>query len=255
MPALFAHINLVKELVKENPKLFSSRDIKYLIQGATYPDIYYMTGLQSITNKPNISRLLHENDGGYAFAKTLLKKSKNKQERLFAIGVLSHVILDKNAHNYLKKKGIYTDIRHMVAEYYLETKFHNCKIPRPHFPVRLIKESLKECYPKKYKIYKNRIKISLKSQIFYEFANTIIIKKIIKGRYRKENKKKWSLINLPFKLARLSKYKDIGYDYNALLNPDASIKRKHLAALYKEYLKSKKELTSIILKSKHIVRG
>lgn len=248
MPALLAHMHLVKDLIKENPKLFSSVDYKYLIQGATFPDIYYITELKSITKKPNFSKFIHEADNEYDFAKTLLRKSKNKQERLFAIGFLSHMILDKNVHNYLKKKGIYTDIKHMVSEYYLETKFHNSKIPLPRFPSTLIKESLKDCYPKDYDTYKNKIKISIRSLIFYEFANTFIVKKIINGRYRKENNKtRWSLLNLPFKLARLSKYKKMGYDYTALLNPDITIKEKYLEDIYKEYQKSKKELINTII--------
>lgn len=247
MPALLAHMHLVKDLIKENPKLFSSADYKYLIQGATFPDIYYITELKSITKKPNFSKFIHETDVDFYFARTLMRNAKNKQERLFAIGFLSHMILDKNVHNYLKKKEIYTDIKHMVSEYYLETKFHNSKIPLPRFPINLIRDCIKQCYPNEYEVYKNRMKISIKGLLFYEFANTYIIKKIINGRYRKENKSRWSLLNLPFKLARLSKYKKMGYDYTALLNPDISIKNLYLEDLYKEYLKSKKELINIMM--------
>ena len=48
MAAIFAHTQLVKDLVKENPKIFSKSDLRYLVQGATYPDIYYITGLRTI---------------------------------------------------------------------------------------------------------------------------------------------------------------------------------------------------------------
>lgn len=255
MPALLAHMNLVKDLVKENPKIFSSADLKYLVQGATFPDIYYITELKSIVKKPNLSKFIHENDIDYSFAKTLLKKSKNKPERLFAIGLLSHLILDKRVHDYLKEKGIYTDIKHMVSEYYLETKFQNSKIPTPRLPLKLIKEGLKEQYPKDYNIYKTRIKLSIKSVLFYEFANTFIIKKIINGRYRTENNKtRWSLLNLPFKLARMSKYKKMGYDYTALLNPDISVKTLYLEDLYKKYIQSKKELINMIVEQElHVI--
>ena len=248
MPGLLAHMTLIKELVRENPKLFSSADIKYLVQGATFPDIYYITELKSITNKPNFSKYIHEVGEDCDYAKILIQKSKNKQERLFAIGFLSHMILDRNVHGYLKKEGIYADIKHMVSEYYLETKFHSQKVPIPIFPNVLIKDCLKLYRPKDYDVYKKRLKISIRGLLFYEFVNTFIVNKIINGRYRKENKKtKWSLLNLPFKFARLSKYKKMGYDYTQLLNPDISIKNKYLEDMYKEYQKSKKELVNLII--------
>ena len=49
MAAILAHMQLVRDIVKENPKLFSKSDLRYLLQGATYPDVYYITGLRSIT--------------------------------------------------------------------------------------------------------------------------------------------------------------------------------------------------------------
>lgn len=247
MPALLAHMSLIKEIVKENPKLFSPKDLKYLIQGATYPDTYYVTGVRTLTKKPNLSKFLHEKGEDLEFAKLLIKNAKNKQEHLFAVGFLSHMMFDKNVHNYLKKNKIYTDAKHMISEYYLETLFYNQKIPIPKFPIKLIKETLKEYSPKDYEIYKKRIKLSVKALMFYEFANRIIIKSIINGRYRKQNKKKISLVSIPFKLARIAKYKKIGYNYNDLLNPDLSIKYKHIDFLYEEYLKTKKELINVIM--------
>jgi len=247
MPALLAHMQLVKDLVHENPKLFSNSDIKYLVQGANFPDIHYITNLRSLVNKPNFSKFLHENDTDYGYAKLLMKRAQNKQERLFAIGFLSHIVLDKNVHELLKKKGIYYDITHMVSEYYLEAKFPTQKIPTPRFPLKLIKDSFKTYYSKEYNTYKNRIKISIRSRVFYDFVNSFIIKKIINGRYRTENKRKWSLLSLPFKLSRLSKFKKMGYDYSALLHPDTSIKNKYLDDIHKEYQKSKIELINLIM--------
>ena len=179
MAAIFAHMQLVKDLVKENPKIFTKSDIKYLVHGATYPDIYYITGLRSITKKPNISKFIHETvDDDYNFGKLLLEKAKNRQERLFAIGFISHFILDKHVHNYINSHGIGKSIKHLMSEYYLETKFKNQKVPIPRFPIKLIKACIKEYYPKDYENYKKRIKLSINSIFFYQFANRIIINSI-----------------------------------------------------------------------------
>lgn len=247
MPALLAHINLVKEIVKENPKLFSSADLKFLIQGATYPDIYYITGIRTITKKPNFSKYIHEADNELVFSRMLLKNARNKKERLFAIGFLSHMLLDKNVHGYLKSVDIYADIRHIISEYYLETKFKASKIPTPEIPILLLKETLNEYSKNEYVVYKNKIKLSIRALTFYEFVNKLIINKIINKKYRLKSKKKWSIINIPFKLARISKYTKIGYNYLDLLNPDEEIKEKYLEPLYSEYKKTKKELINIVM--------
>jgi hypothetical protein len=249
MAAIFAHMQLVKDLTKENPKIFTKSDVKYLVQGATFPDIYYITGLRSLIKKPNISKFIHETvDEDYSFGKLLLEKAKNRKERLFALGFISHFILDKHVHDYINSHGLGKSIKHLMSEYYLDTKFKNQKVPTPRFPIKLIRNCLKEYYPKEYSAYSKRLKLSINSVLFYLFANKMIIKKIVNGRYRKEKyKKRLSLIDIPFKLARLSKYQKFGYDYKLLLNPDISVKIEHTENMYKEYLIAKKETFNIII--------
>lgn len=248
MAAILAHMQFVRDVITENPKIFSKSDLRYLIQGATYPDIYYITGLRSITKKPNVSKLLHETtDDEYSFAKLLLEKAKNRQEKLFALGFISHFILDKYIHDYINSTELSHSVKHLVSEYYLDTKFKNQKIPIPRYPLKLIKSCFKEYYPKDYDKYKKRIKLSINSIIFYEFANRFIINKIVNARYRKEKyNTRLSLLNIPFKLARLSKYQKLGYDYKALLNPDISIKKKHIEKMYALFLKAKEEFIDFI---------
>jgi len=250
MPELQTHIALVKELVKENPKLFTTKDLKYLIQGAIFPDIYYITGMRTLATKPNFSKFIHETEEeNYGLGKLMLQNAKIRPEKLFAIGFISHFILDKRIHNYLKKIGYYKDMRHMASEYYLDTKFPDLHIPIPRFPLKLIKTNFEKYYPKDYKTYKNEISVSIKGLLFHDFVNRFIVDKIINKRYRKEHySTRLSILSLPFKLARLSKYKKMGYDYTILLNPDSQIKRKdHLDAMYKEYLKAKKETIDFIM--------
>lgn len=249
MAAILAHMQLVRDLVKENPKLFSKSDLRYLIQGATYPDIYYITGLRSITKKPNVSKYLHETvDDDYSFGKIMLEKAKNKQERLFALGFISHFILDKHIHNYINSTELEHSVKHLVSEYYLDTKFKNQKIPIPRYPLKLIKACFKESNPKEYEKFKKRIKLSVNSILFYQFVNRFLINKIINARYKKEKyKKRLSLLDIPFKLARLSKYQKHGYDYKALLNPDISIKKEHTEKMYSLFYKAKGEFLDFIL--------
>ena len=115
-------------------------------------------------------------------------------------------------------------------------------MPIPRYPIKLIKTGFKEYYPKEYEKFKKRIKLSINSVLFYGFVNRFIIKKIINARYRKEKyKTRLSLIDIPFKLARLSKYQKWGYDYKTLLNPDISIKKNHTEKMYKLFLKAKEE--------------
>lgn len=249
MAAILAHMQLIRDTVKENPKLFSKSDLRYLLQGATYPDVYYITGLRSLTKKPNFSKFVHEiMDNDYGFAKVMLEKAKNRPEKLFAFGFISHFILDKHIHDYINSTELGYNVKHLVSEYYLDTKFKNQKIPAPKFPVKLIKSCLKECYPKDYDKFDRRIKLSINSIMFYNFANRFIIKKIVNARYRKEKyKTRLSIINVPFKIARLSKYKKLGYDYRALLNPDISIKKAHTEKMYKLYLKAKEEFIDFVV--------
>jgi hypothetical protein len=249
MAAILAHMQLVRDIVKENPKLFSKSDLRYLLQGATYPDVYYITGLRSITKKPNFSKFVHETmDEDYSFAKLVLEKAKNKPEKLFAIGFISHFILDKHIHDYINSTELGNNVKHLVSEYYLDTKFKNQKIPTPRYPLKLIRTCVKKYYPKDYDTFKKRIKLSINSLIFYDLVNRFIIKKIVNARYRKEKyKTKLSILNVPFKIARLSKYQKLGYDYKALLNPDISIKKKHTEKMYKIYLKAKEEFIDFVI--------
>lgn len=249
MAAILAHMQFVRDAVKENPKLFSKSDLKYLLQGATYPDIYYITGLRSITKKPNFSKFVHETmDEDYSFAKLLLERAKNQQEKLFALGFISHFVLDKHIHNYINSTELAHSVKHLVSEYYLDTKFKNQKIPIPRYPLKLIKTCFKEYYPMDYEKFKKRTKLSINSIIFYDFANRFLIKKIVNARYRKgKYKTRLSLLNVPFKLARLSKYQKFGYDYRALLNPDISIKIEHTEKMYKLFLKAKEEFIDLVI--------
>ncbi len=251
MAQTLTHIALVKELAMENPKLFSKNDCKYLIQGAIYPDIYYITELKTITIKPNFSKFIHEMEEsicGDNFGRHMLKDAKNRQERLFAIGFISHFFLDKRIHDYLRKKNIYSGLSHTVCEYYLDIKFPSQNVPSPRFPHKLIKNTLQKQYPKYYEIYKKKIAVSTRKQVFFDFANRVIIKKIINGRYRKDNyRNRLSLLNLSFKLARLSKYKKMGYDFNSILNPNIQLRKEHLENLYAEYQKAKKETLDYIM--------
>ncbi|MFA5746199.1 MAG: zinc dependent phospholipase C family protein [archaeon] len=248
MPSLFAHIQLVKDLIEENPKLFAHSDLKYLSQGAIFPDIHFITDVRTLTNKPNFSTFILEHDIEYIYGKSLLDNAQNKQERLFALGVISHLILDKHVHNYFKEKGFYNNVLHVVSEYYLETKFPNYKIPLPKFPLKLVKICFKKTYPKYYDTYKNRIKVSIAGIVFFQFANRFIITRIINARYRKDNyKKRLALYEIPFKLAKSEKYKKMGYDFTPFLNPDTKVRDEHLDNMMKCYKYAKKEFTDFVM--------
>jgi hypothetical protein len=210
MASIYTHAYFIKNIIeKEDLHL----NLKWAISGAIMADLDL---LSSPTKKKHIlHKFWHKDDVkkgiGIKFANKLLKESKNLKEKSFAIGFLSHFVLDKNVHKYLKDSSF---LKHIQIEYYLERIFADNKLYF-YFPKKRIlevynkyfleeNESSRSIYKKIKKI--NRITI-LKFKITVYF-----IKKLVKSKYR-SNKKNKILLNFIFTIASFKnkKLKSIYY--------------------------------------------
>lgn len=247
MASILTHIALIKEIKNKYPKLFTKKDLNYLMSGSVYPDLFYFTQIKDYNKYPNLSHFLHQDNNGLDFGEKLLINAKTKKEICFAIGFISHFLLDRNIHNYFHKKNIYYSIEHSICECYLDAEFEKSKIIIPYFPKKLLKNIIKEYDKKNTKKYLSQINANKTKLLFFKLANQVI-NKIVNQKYRVISKKKTkiSIQNMLIKIAQMFKYKKMGLNVSYVLNPDIKIKFKHLENMYREYLTTVKEMENII---------
>ena len=247
MASLLTHTNLVKEIKDKYPKLFTKKDLSYLISGATFPDLFYFTHIRDYTKHPNFSNFLHKKNNGLKYAKELLKKAETKKDICFAIGFYSHFLLDKKIHSYLKKRKINKHISHQICECYLDAEFEKSKIIIPYYPKKMLKQIIKEFNEEHAKKYINQINMNKTKTFSFKISNQVI-NKIVNQKYRViSKKKKYSKFKkILTKLTQMFKYKKMGQNITALLNPDLNIKFKHIENLYREYTFALKEMEKIV---------
>ncbi len=137
MPTPKTHMYLIFQIFCENINLnlFKKLNLDYVYQGAAFPDITHV--------------LKHDSDNfdlhqDINFGKKLVEKSHSIEERSFAVGYLSHLIIDEYLHNTLRELKI-EKLDHLFLEYFLESKIKfNKLIPLHKFPKKLFQETLAE---------------------------------------------------------------------------------------------------------------
>jgi hypothetical protein len=245
MPAPITHIHFIKQIIKENKDLFSKLNKNIIFNGAVAPDLYY--GLPTKKHKylcENLSAFWHgpnkTNKIGLKFAKDLIKYSKNKKELAFAIGFLSHFILDMQVHNYLIKIKLMYNINHLVIENFLDCKYKE-NIPLIKFPKRLMREVFKKECPNYYYKYKDHFNLI----IFIPYLNKIlnfISHFIIKRKYKsRRNTKRLMIWDIVFWIVYYKPIKKLKLkgSFKKFIYPDYNLKEKHIQKIEKEIKKAK----------------
>lgn len=232
MATALTHLGFVNDLKKLHNNQFDFLNINYVYSGALFPDYY---GFYKIQLKKNYEiESIIKNKNGIDFGKKMFSLAKTKEEKSFAIGFITHSVLDKNFHNYLKKKKTSIE-EHLMLEFFYDCKFKKIKIPIVLYPKKIIEETLEKHY-KQTNIKKTDITL-FKLWIYYLFLKEIQTQ-IINKKYL-ANKK--SYINGVAKIFYRGKF-----NLNKLLTPNLDLKEKHLKNLEKEYKKSLIETNKII---------
>ncbi len=242
MPNPTTHLSLMKELVQEKPELFKGIDIRYFLSGAVFPDIgYFMPCIK----KKQFSIYLHRGiNSTITFAKHLMKIAKTRKEKSFALGFMSHAIIDKEVHDKLAKLKLYA-VNHLVAEYFLDAEFNKdlsfifCKTSSRIIKQTMIKEKKEHLI--------DSAKFNLFNRLYYQLSQ-ILIKRFALNRYSskiKKNKFVDFLVKKSFKKP-LFEFKT---NINEMMKPNQLIKKKSLKILLKACDNGKKEFVKIMQKN------
>jgi hypothetical protein len=254
MPRSQAHMEIIEDYF--NNKKFASKkiDLTYFKSGCLLPDIFYYYRPTAIGNKiKHLSKLWHspadedikEDDFGLEFGELLCKLAETKTEKSFALGFLSHFMLDKKIHDYFDNENMGVE-EHIIAEYFLDNHFMNYKIPKLVFPKEFILRVFEKEYPRLHTLYKSQIEGINKYSLFrFKVANKII-NILIKKKYNlsssKANKR---FIDYLYNIIIAKDFKRLGIDSKNIINPDYSITKKHIPQLIKKVNAVKRELKKI----------
>lgn len=223
MASALTHLGFVNDL---NKKYFKLLNLDYVFSGALFPDYYGFYKIQ-LKKQYEIEKII-KNHKGIVFGKKMLSLATTNEEFSFAIGFITHSVLDKHFHNYFKKN---TNIEeHLMLEFFYDCNFKNLKIPKLKYPKNIIEKTLLKYY--KYKnIKKSDItytKLKIYNLFLKELKKQIILKKYIK------NKKTYVEI-----LAKLFNTQKL--NLKNTLEPNLVIKKKHFKKLNKIYKEALKE--------------
>lgn len=224
MPMARTHISFVEDL---------RYDKNYLYSGAIFPDYFSFTRIH-LNRHIEFFELLKVKEG-LIFGKRLLKVAKTKKEKAFAIGFISHFLLDKHFHEYFDKQKVRTVEEHLSIEFFYDTKFKDTvKIPFIVIPKELLQRTVQKYYYKE----KYKLKIYDFELILFALYLKTIQKEIIDNKHINPKRSYVDLV-APFFYKKPVNLKKI-------VTPDFSLKAKHMKNLEKEYKDAKKEMLSVI---------
>ncbi|HOZ35427.1 MAG TPA: zinc dependent phospholipase C family protein [archaeon] len=240
MPTVLTHLGFVEILEKKRPAFFKKLDLRYLVSGSLFPDYYGFYKIQTKLNPEFFYEI--RNKKGTTFGKRMYAIARTKAEKSFAIGFISHNVLDKHFHNYFNKNGITADNPedHLMLEFYYDCKFKNIRVSPVLYPDGIIEETLNRYYKniKSKKAYVTKIKL----MGYYLFLKEIQ-KRIIHKKYMKKEKSYLDLLAVLF-------YKK-PINLKKLLNPNKDLKNKHIKNLEKVFAAAEKEMLKIISSINH----
>lgn len=232
MPSISTHIYVGKNILKNNKQLNKN----YFLSGYIFPDIYYF-----FKKENNVSDYWHETDDlnniGIDFGYKVIKFSKNNKELSFSLGFLSHFLVDKKVHAYLRKNYLLNNYKHQVIENFLGVE-DRVSFPFLRYPKNLLEKSFTEN-----KNYRKQININFFRKVLF-FLKINIVDILVYQKYKK--KKNNFLIN--FLLLNIV-YNDIlKKDREKIIQPSLFIKKKYLKEVNKIILKSEKDIKKLITK-------
>jgi hypothetical protein len=239
------HISFIKEIYLDNKNLFKKINLEQLYYGSVYPDIFYVN---FIPKQQNFSWYLHgvyDLNFGIAFGKQLLKNAVNDKERSFAIGFISHFVLDKYVHGYLKRHKLYDKVEHMVLEFYLQAKTSaQEKVIVAKQQNTLIDRVMERYYYKDKKKYKLNYKTGKLRRIFFKFVCNILFKKTLFSSYLHDSKRS-AFKNIVLGGLYYFSFRAHNYKVKSFLYPNYEIKQKYLNDLLEEYEQAKVEFVRL----------
>jgi len=235
MPTVLTHLGFVGSLKHKNTKLFKSLDLNYVNSGALFPDYYGFYKIQLNEKFAFFSEIRDEK--GIVFGKRMYSLAKTKEEKSFAIGFITHTVLDKYFHKYFKMQGITTIEDHLMLEFFYDCKFKNQKIKPIIYTKGIIEKTLNKYYPNLN--CKNTGINNIKILGYYLFLKEIQIK-IIHDKYLSNRKSHIDVLASSF-------YRDAAL-LRKLITPNLQLKKKHLKNLETEFKKAKIEMNKILEK-------
>jgi hypothetical protein len=233
MPTVLTHLGFLEKLRKKKPTFFKDLDFRYLESGALFPDYYGFYKIQ-INQNPEFFYEIR-NQKGVAFGKRMYAVSKTKAEKSFAIGFITHNVLDKYFHNYFKKHAITSAEEHLALEFFYDCKFKNSRISPVIYPEGIIEKTLERYY--KHLNCKNTKITKLKLHGYFLFLKEIQSQIILK-KYLYNEKSYLDLVAFVFYRKPINLKK--------LLTPNKKLKKKHLKNLDAEFKNAEKEMLKII---------
>jgi len=177
MPSILTHLNFIDEEHKSNANL-KKLDLGLMKLGSIFPDIDYYVPKRKI----KMLHFMHHNyQLGIDFSKELLNNAKTKEEVSFAIGFLSHFIIDKEVHLYLETET--NPQEHLLIEFFIDSRYAFEKYPTGKFPKDLFRRTIITKHKNYIKDLKkiNWIHLQAYKIIFYMYKS-LIISRFIKTR-------------------------------------------------------------------------
>lgn len=242
MPNPTTHLAAMKELIKEKPELFRNINKKYFLSGTVFPDITYFIPCKK---KNNLSLYWHRNKKAtLEFANKLMKEAKTKKEKSFALGFLSHAIVDKLVHKELNRLKLFK-ANHILVEYFLDGHYEKQRsIESLAYPRKLIDKAL---IKEKRQDLAKHSGFGIIKKLEYKFSQ-IVVGNFVNAKY--VNKSKKFYIFDP--IVRFALKKDLfeySIDPKLMIDPNFKFK-KYVKPLLIAIEKSKKEFEKILKKTK-----
>jgi len=148
MPLPSTHLDFISQILSSDPNLFLRVSMDPVYFGAVFPDIDYMSATRIKSNKFDLHQMndLDEKSNkkreNIEFGKKLVENARTREEKAFALGYLSHLIVDRRVHETLDAIEI-SPIDQFIIECYLTTQHRfNKSIFIQKFPAKLFERTL-----------------------------------------------------------------------------------------------------------------
>jgi len=235
------HIHFVKKEYIKNPRLFSDFDMSQVYFGAVLADIYFAKLFGE--KKTSFGFRIHVGHFGMSLAKKLYSTAIDKNEASFALGFISHIILDKYIHGYLFKHNLFDVGEHIVLELFLAAEVspeRNYLIIKK-FPSHFFLGTIKKYYPNDYKKYKRELRVNVLKLLLYKLSADVLVRYTLTSKYLPKSPEHNHFFDYILKRCYQASFKPYKYKINDLIYPHQSLKEKHTHKMIKEYHKAEKE--------------
>lgn len=240
------HLHFINKEYSKNPQLFSDFDMSQIYFGTTLADIYFAKLFGD--KKTSFGFKLHVGSFGMFFAKRLFAEARTKKERSFALGFMSHMILDKYIHGYLFKHGLFHVGEHIVLEFFLAAALspEKNKLTTKRLPASYFKGTLKKYYPNDYFKYKRELGVGILKLLIYKFSSETIMRYTVITKYIPSIPEQKKFFDYLLKKCYRMSFKPYGYKIDDIVYPSQNTRKKHTANMVKEYRLAEKEFHAFL---------